>query len=417
MRYLEGLDFFGMKLGLERIEHLLEKLGNPEKRMKVVHVTGTNGKGSVSAMIGSILRHAGYKVGVYASPHMVDFRERITVNGLWIGEQDLADVMEEIIPIAEDMKGSNETGTATYFEIATAAAFRHFRKEGVDFAVVEVGMGGRLDATNVVSPLVAVITNISMEHTQHLGNDIGEIAAEKAAIIKPKCSVVTATYGGPLGVVEKAAGDVGCDISVVGRDVTFSEKSSELTGQLFEVSTSKRQYDLEMPLLGRHQVINAACAVSVAEDLGVSMDDIVKGIKNVSLGGRFEIAGEKPFVVLDGAHNPAGIRSVKQAMESLFSGRKVALLLSICSDKDIGAMAKEIVPLADAVVVTKHGFSQRAAKPEDIAKEARKHCKDVRTEPDVEKALEVAKSLAGNVGVVLATGSIYLVGDIKKLLK
>jgi dihydrofolate synthase/folylpolyglutamate synthase len=416
MRYLDGLDFFGMKLGLERIEHLLGNLGNPEKGMKVVHVTGSNGKGSVSAMIGSILQQSGHKVGVYTSPHLVDFRERITVNGKAIGQQDLAEAMEEIIPIADDMKADKKTGEPTYFELTTAAALRHFHKEGVDFAVLEVGMGGRLDATNVVKPLVAVITNISMEHSQYLGENIEKIAGEKAAIIKPKCSVVTAASGGPLEVIESKCKELSCALSVVGRDVEFSEMKSELSGQSFRVSTGKREYDLEMPLLGRHQMANAACAVSAAENLELDKKDIIKGLKEVKLEGRFEIVGKSPFIVLDGAHNPAGIRNLKQSIESLFSGRRIALLISICSDKDIVSMVREIAPTADEIIVTRHGFSQRAAHPKVIADEARKHPKNVHVEPDVRKALEMAKRLAGNVGVVLATGSLYLVGDIKKLL-
>ncbi|UCD02983.1 MAG: bifunctional folylpolyglutamate synthase/dihydrofolate synthase [Candidatus Aenigmatarchaeota archaeon] len=421
MDYLEGLGFFGMKLGLERIEHLLQKLGNPEKKMKVVHVTGTNGKGSVSAMIGSIMRHAGYKVGVYTSPHLTDFRERITVNGSKIGGQHLANIMEEIIPVAEEMKNNKDRGGPTYFEIATAAALSHFEKEGVDLAVIEVGMGGRLDATNVVSPLVSVITNISFEHTQHLGNDIEKIASEKAAIIKPGCSVVTAASGAALNVIEKTCMDMNCELSVIGRNVTFHENESDLKGQLFEVSTGQRDYSLEMPLVGKCQLANAACAVSAAEALtkkGCRVDKkaIVKGIKNVKLKGRFEIAGKSPFLVLDGAHNPAGIRCVREAAQSLFSGRKIALVISICSDKDITGMLKEIVHAVDSVVVTRHDYSERVEEPEKIAAEASKHSKHVHVEPDVRKALERAKRLAGNVGVVLVTGSLYLVGDIKKLV-
>jgi dihydrofolate synthase/folylpolyglutamate synthase len=409
MKWLDSQDFLGMKFGLERIRHLMKELGSPEKRLKVVHVTGTNGKGSVCAMIGSILAKSGYKTGVYTSPHLVDFRERITVNGKMIGKDELSGVFGGIVPIAEKMKDNEETGRPTYFEIATAAALCHFRNEGCDFAVVEVGLGGRLDATNVVDPpLVAVVTNLA------------SIAKEKAAIIKKGCSVVTAAEGEALRVIEEKCRETGSDISVLGRDFSFVKTSAGLSGEGFDYRDGKG-YSVKIPLLGDHQIENASCAITAIEALGrkgfrITKSAVEGGLSKVCISGRFEIAGKSPYLVLDGAHNPAGMRSARKALEELFPGKKTVLVVSVCSDKDIPGMVREIAPAADKVIVTRHSLEKRAADPEVIAGEARKYCKSVEVEKDVRKALERARASVTKDGVILVCGSLYLVGDVKTLL-
>jgi dihydrofolate synthase/folylpolyglutamate synthase len=421
MKWLDSQDFLGMKFGLERIRHLMKELGSPEKRLKVVHVTGTNGKGSVCAMIGSILAKSGYKTGVYTSPHLVDFRERITVNGKMIGKDELSGVFGGIVPIAEKMKDNEETGRPTYFEIATAAALCHFRNEGCDFAVVEVGLGGRLDATNVVDPpLVAVVTNISMEHTEYLGRDLASIAKEKAAIIKKGCSVVTAAEGEALRVIEEKCRETGSDISVLGRDFSFVKTSAGLSGEGFDYRDGKG-YSVKIPLLGDHQIENASCAITAIEALGrkgfrITKSAVEGGLSKVCISGRFEIAGKSPYLVLDGAHNPAGMRSARKALEELFPGKKTVIIVSICSDKDIPGMVKEIAPSAEKVIVTRHSLKERAGDPEVIAAEAGKYCKSVEVVRDVGKALERARILATKDDLILVAGSLYLVGDVKKLL-
>ncbi|MFH0956884.1 MAG: Mur ligase family protein, partial [Candidatus Aenigmatarchaeota archaeon] len=379
LRYLESRKFAASKFGLERIRHLLKELGSPERDLRIVHVTGTNGKGSVTTMISSILSCAGYRTGTYISPHLTDFRERIAVDGEMIGSGEFAVLMEKIKPVADEMEGKEEAGgRPTYFEMATAAAFLHFRKKNVDFAVIEVGLGGRLDATNVIGDnLVAVITNVSLEHTKCLGDNEALIAAEKAEIIKKGSSVVTAATGEALAVIEEKCDSLSCPLTVVGRDVTFSKIASGISGTKFSVRTQEK-YGLSTPMPGDHQMANAACAVAAAEFLSeaghrVGRKAITEGIEKAVIAGRFEVAGKSPCVILDGAHNPAGMKTARKALQGVFPGKKAILVLSICSDKDIPAIVREIAPAVERIIVTRHSVKERVADPAAIAAQARKH--------------------------------------------
>jgi dihydrofolate synthase / folylpolyglutamate synthase len=330
--------------------------------------------------------------------------------------------MEKIKPVADSMeKNKAAGGRPTYFEMATAAAFLHFRRKNVDFAVIEVGLGGRLDATNVIDDtIVAVVTNVDLEHTNCLGSTATSIATEKADIIKKGSRVVTAADGDALAVIERKCASLSCPLTVIGRDVTFSKKSSGISGTMFSVRARER-YDLGTSMPGSHQMANAACAVAAAElleDAGhkIGKDAIEEGIGKAVIAGRFEVSGKSPYVILDGAHNPAGMRTARTTLSEVFPKKKVVMVFSACSDKDIPAIVREIAPAVEAMIVTRHSVKERVADPEALATEARKHCRKVQVQEDVRKALASAKSLAGKDAVVLVAGSLYLVGDVKKIL-
>ena len=417
MQWLGSREFTGMKLGLERIRVLLERLGSPEKAFRVVHVAGTNGKGSVTRMTGAILRAGGYRAGIYTSPHLVDFRERIELDGRKITKSELSRILTRIRGIAEEMEDDPETGSPTYFEIATAAAFLHFASGGAEFGVIEVGLGGRLDATNAVNPEVAVVTNISLEHTEYLGEDIRSIAREKAAIIKEGCTAVTAAEGDALEVIEERCSEKGCRLTAVGRDILIEKKGSGISGLSFGLSDGF-SYDLKLRVRGDHQMKNAACAVAAAEALRergarIEREAVSKALGSLDIEGRLEITGKDPYVVLDGAHNTAGMECLRKAICEMFPDKKVILVTAVCKDKDISSMMAEIAPAVDAVVATRHSLEKRTASPEAVARIARRHCADVRTAAGAGEAMDMARKAAGKGDVILVAGSLYLIGDVK----
>jgi len=373
-------------------------------------------------MIGSILSHAGHRTGVYTSPHLVDFRERISINGAEISDEDLAGILGDIKPIAERMRSDKGSGSPTYFEVTTAAALLYFARQKVDFAVVEVGLGGRLDATNVVDPpLVAIITSIGLEHTDFLGTDIESIAAEKAEIIKKGCSVVTACDGEALGVIERKCVQTGSPLRVAGRDMTYTRKSSSVRGTESTIRGEYASYYVRLPVPGDYQIRNACCAVAAAEilkDRGteIGRDDIEKGLSEARLDGRFQIAGTNPMLILDGAHNPDGMANLAEAIgENVRSGR-VITVFSACSDKDISGMLKQISRVSDVIIATQHGYRKRSEKADVLAEMARKYNAQAVSEPTPEAAVRKAREAASAEDMILVTGSLYLVGDVKRML-
>ena len=387
LTYLYSLEMFGMKLGLERMNALMDILDHPEKKFRVVHVTGTNGKGSVCAMLYSILRKSGLRVGLYTSPHLVKFNERIVVGGDEINHKDFIHYTVHIRDRLGDVQ-------PTFFEFTTALAFLYFVEKEVDIAVVEVGMGGRLDATNVVDAEVAVITSIGLEHTEHLGDTVEKIAAEKAGIIKEKSVVVTCVDGAALDVVKEKRSDA----LVVG-DV---EGEGEFT---FEGK------DYFVSLLSKHQVKNACIAIKAAEQLGVSYEDIVEGLRDVYWPGRLDYLYDNMLV--DCAHNPDGIRTLVDYVQHL-ADRKV-LLLGIASDKNADEMAQMIAPLFERVIVTEGNF-----KPLDCAvlgKIVEKYNNNVTVIKDSTIALRAAIDAVSDGKLLLVTGSMYLVGDVMRMVK
>lgn len=410
--YLYGLERHGIKPGLERVSALLDALGGPQKSFRAVHVAGTNGKGSVAAMTASILTAAGYKTGLYTSPHLSRFNERITISGRKITDSELYRAAKEV------RKALMRAGIEgiTFFEFTTAMAFLHFREKKVDLAVVETGMGGRLDATNLVVPHVCVITNIGLDHTAWLGSTIKEIAAEKAGIIKPGAPVVTGeTKARALSVIKAAARKASSPLYVSGRDFHAKGSSgsfdySGLSGGLCKLKTS---------LFGAHQVQNAACALAAIEALrsnGILITEaaVRKGLRQASWPGRFEILSRRPIVILDGAHNPAGAKALKETLSSV-RRRRLILVAGIMSDKDFGAILRELAPISDEVIVTRPRGERSASLPE-LEKAAAAYNRNVLGIESVKAACKKALSVALPGDAVCVTGSLFTVAEAREYL-
>ena len=410
IKFLYSLERFkGIKLGLESINSLLGKLGNPHKELKVIHVAGTNGKGSVCAMLDFILQEAGYKAGRYTSPHLTDFRERFLINNKKITEK-------EIIKYFNLVK--KHYTNQTYFEFITAMAFLYFMDKKVDFLVLEVGMGGRLDATNVVKPLVSVITNVTLEHTNYLGETIKAISYEKAGIIKEKIPTVTGAKNEALGVIKKI-----CKEKNSGLFLSKYYKMSEIAKPISEHAQKPLVFDktdgffdvnnyknLRLSLKGDFQLENAAVAVTVIDvlnkdyNLKINETEIKNGLKKVEWPGRLEFIGKN--ILVDCAHNPDAFLKLGKEIKKL-KFRRLILVIGILKDKDIKSIIKIIEPLADKIVITKPKID-RAAEPEDIAKYFKKEYKIIE---DVKTAFNYAKKIPKNSDLILVKGSIYVVGD------
>ncbi|PNX54043.1 MAG: hypothetical protein BV458_01245 [Thermoplasmata archaeon M9B2D] len=417
--WLYSFDKYGWVFGLERITVLLEKLGNPQNGLQVIHVAGSNGKGSVCKYIRSILQKAGYTVGLYLSPHIERFSERIVVGNQEISAEDLAMLVSEIQPVVEDMK--QHGNTPTFFEIVTALGFLHFKHLAVDYAVVEVGLGGRLDATNVVNPLVSVITNISLEHTDKLGKDIVSIAREKAGIIKDNIPVVTAAREDAKETIEQVAKEHNAPIVHIDRTM-WKRMFYKGKYQGFVVQGSFKDYTVKTSLLGRHQGENIAVAIAAVEQLQmngvyITDNDIIDGIAATFHPGRMEIVSEGPLVLLDGAHNPAGMRMLAETIQEDFSSRRVILVLGVLQEKDIKSMVSLIVPCADVVIVTK-SENPRATDPsllQQIIADFDAHT-TVFVASSVPLAITHARRIATQKDLICVTGSLFTVGEARTIL-
>jgi dihydrofolate synthase/folylpolyglutamate synthase len=419
MQWLSGFEKYGWVFGLDRISALMGKLGNPQKELKVVHVAGTNGKGSVCNFISSILHQAGYSVGLYVSPHLERFSERIVVNGDEISDDDLEKIVEQVRPFVEEMK--QQGNAPTFFEIVTAVAFLYFQKRSVDYAVVEVGLGGRLDATNIVTPLVSVITNISLEHTNILGDSIEKIAFEKAGIIKERVPVVTATTGNARDVIAKVAKDHNAPVVFV-EQTWWKRVSWDGKEQEFSIQGSLREYTVRTSLLGIHQGENIAVSLAAVEQMqmqGVFLTDadIVKGVEVASNPGRMEIVAESPTILLDGAHNPGGIKVLVEALTQDFTYKHLILVFGVLKDKDIPPMVAMIVPIADCIIVTKSS-SPRAYDPVLLKEQitAVDPLKEVVVTSSVPEAVDFARRHARRKDLICVTGSLFTVGEARQYL-
>jgi dihydrofolate synthase/folylpolyglutamate synthase len=417
MDYKESVDYlytllkFGMKFGLSSVENLLKSLGQPHLRVPAFHVAGTNGKGSVGATVNSILTQAGYKVGFFSSPHLVFFRERIMVGPEMIDRQDVVQLVEKIRKVMVPEQ------PPTFFEFITAMAFDHFAEKKVDLAIMEVGMGGRLDSTNVANSLVGAITNISLDHREHLGNTLTEIAGEKAGIIKPGLPLVTGEKRKYVrNVFERVADNLGAKIYCLGRDFKVRTLAS---GEFSYFGLTRDLKKLELKLLGPHQVRNAAVALASLEllaDKGFDFTemDIRGGLKNVSWPGRAEVFSGPPDVMLDGAHNP-GAASVLADLLGQMDYKRLYLVLGIMADKDIPRIMAPLLPRATGVFLTRPDYD-RASSLENLSKAAKGFEEKVSMHSEVKQALEAAKSEAGPEDLVLVTGSLFTVGEARAYL-
>ncbi len=414
------MERLGSKPGLETISALLERLESPQKRFRSVHVTGTNGKGSTSAMIASILRAAGFRVGLFTSPYLSTWRESIVIDGEKISQDDATGLMAQIRFECEETEKAPGLRHPTQFEVLTAAAFQHFAERGVDFAVVEVGMGGRLDATNVISPEVAVITNVSLEHTAWLGDTVLKIAREKSGIIKPGCSVVTATTNDDVyNLLRERSREEGATLTRVGTDVTYATQQSDIDGQTFRVEGKLATYNLSTRLLGEYQVVNGATAVAVAEALvgrgfKLSRRAIIEGIRDTTWPGRLEVVQKNPLVLLDGAKDAEAAKSLRRSL-SVIPRRRLIAVIAISGDKDIPTMVREICGAAYYVIATIHRVKSRTADPSVIVAEATKLGKPSETQPNVASAIRRALEMAEPEDAILIAGSVFLVGEAREL--
>ena len=423
LAYLESLNIFGIKLGLERIQKLLARLDLPQERYRTIHVTGTNGKGSVSAMLAGILRHSGIRTGFYSSPHLVSYTERMRVDGQPISEQEFADCLSTIRGYIDQMVAEGEE-CPTQFEVLTALAFFYFALKHVEYAVIEVGLGGLLDSTNVITPEVAVITNVTLEHADRCGGTLAGVAQHKAGIIKDDVPVVTAAQGAPLEIIRQTAAEKNADLFVAGEDFSSefisladNYQCLEFTSELLGVV--KEPYSLH--LLGKHQIENSAIAVMTAQlihnlDDRITNKTIDDALSLVSWPARFERLelGQQKCIV-DGAHNPAGMQALRESLDMYAPAQERVLLLGILKDKDIDSMLNILLRPNDTVVVTVP-HSARAADPQSLARLVAAHVQHVEAIADNGEALDRALELANGEKLLVLAGSLYLVGGVRQLL-
>ena len=415
----EKMSFFDYKesLRLERMQRFSEKLGNPHSDLRCIHIAGTKGKGSTAAMVASILKKAGYKTGLYTSPHLVSFRERIKINDEPISESELSGFIERMKPVLEETDNKSDE-CPTFFEICTALAFLYFKEKKADFCVLEVGIGGRLDATNIINPSCCGITQISLEHTQKLGNTLEKIAREKAGIIKKDSICVSSLQDDSArGVIRKTCEDKQCRVYEVGRDLHFDQDPGRAVfegKQSFSVKGVFQEYpDLELNLLGHHQLMNAATAIGLIEslrfyDIIVRYNAVKDGLRNVNWPGRLQVIRNNPYVVLDGAQNRASARALKEAVKKIFDYNKMILVLGISKDKDKKAICEELASISDSIILTK-AKSPRAEEPMAIKQYFKK---DARCTTSVEEAMHVAEGMAKVPDLILVTGSLFVVGEV-----
>ncbi|MBL7141475.1 MAG: bifunctional folylpolyglutamate synthase/dihydrofolate synthase [Planctomycetes bacterium] len=408
---------------LDRVHRLLAMIGSPHARLRSVHVAGTKGKGSTAAILHAVALGCGLKAGLYTSPHLVDLRERIRVGDRMISQEDLAARIAAIRPSVERLRGEGDA--PTFFEIFTALAFDHFDRVGVDLAVVEVGLGGRLDATNVLAPDVAVITAISLDHTLQLGDTLAAIAAEKAGIIKPGVPVVSQPQPDEAArVIERACRETGAPLAVVGRDVTYTWSPAERDGRpgvTLNVTTPAATYGgLFLPLMGEHQAVNAATALAAAEQCPIlveclSPEGVRVALERVVWPGRMEYVPGTPPTVIDGAHNRASMERLVEALARHFPNRPVTVVFGSAADKDVDGMLAVLADqLPDAPVFFTRTNNPRAADPADLAARYRALAgREAVLVPDVAEAVRRAADAAGSAGLVVVCGSLYLVGEVK----
>ncbi len=401
---------------LRRVEELLARFGNPHLGAGSVHIAGTNGKGSTAAMIASALTASGYITGLYTSPHLHTWRERIRVNGELISEGELAALVERLKPEVEAVNQKATYGQLTTFELLTALGFAHFKLKGVDFQVLEVGLGGKFDATNVINPEVCIITSISFDHTEVLGSSLAKIAGEKTGIIKPGCMVVTSPQTDEVGkVIEETCSSYGVELVKVGSDVTWQGLSSNLSRQLLQVKGRLDSYELSIPLLGDYQLGNAATAVAALEVLAgrgfnISKDSIISGLAQVGWPGRFQILSHHPLLIVDGAHNPDGAQRLKQSLEQYFDFDRAILVIGVSSDKDIAGIVSELAPLFDKVIITRSRHPRAMALPL-LKAEFRRHGVEAQAVEAVSEALSLALAQAGAGDLICIAGSLFVVAE------
>ena len=407
---------------LRRMSKLLELLGNPQKRARTVHIAGTKGKGSTAAMVDSALHSAGYATGFYSSPHLHTFRERIRRDSLPVSERTFASLVDELAPVSSQLEEGTELGAATLFEFMTAMAFQCFAKDSVDFQTVEVGLGGRLDATNVVRPDVSAITSVSFDHMAILGNTLAEIASEKAGIIKPGVPVVVSPQQPEaLDVIAGVCRDNRCPTVLVGEDLSWRSSHADSTGQNIVVRGKLGEYDLRLPLLGGHQQENAATAVAVLECLieqghNIGIDAIEEGLATVEWPCRLEVLERDPLVVSDGAHNVYSMKTMLDSLKTFFDFRELIVVAGFSRDKSVWGMLEALAPMTSVAIAT------RSRHPRSLAPAALRELmhgvgfSQIRQADTVAHALDMAREIAKPGDLVLGTGSLFVAAELREVV-
>ncbi len=407
---------------LGRMKKLLDLMGNPHDQIKCVHIAGTKGKGSTCAMIASMLENCGYTVGLYTSPHLIDLRERITINSHMISYNDMAEAFKKIAAV----EGAFKDQPPTFFEIMTAAAFQYFADQAVDIAVLETGLGGRLDCTTVCNPLVTAITSISKDHTHLLGNELTEIAREKAGIFKRGVAALSVEQEPDVAdVFRTVAAEVGTEVQFTGKDLDFShrfEANKELgPHSRVSLTTERSRFEhLAVPLRGEHQAHNCGLALAVLDRLklhgyDLPEDKVIAGLANTKLDGRMEQVWTEPRIIIDGAHNAASVAALIKALGAHVSYDSLVLIFGCGQDKDVRGMLKQVSLGADKIIFTRAKNNPRAEEPSDLLTRFNELSgKMAQTAPDLESALKLAARAVSREDLIVVTGSFYLAGEARK---
>lgn len=421
--YIQSKAKFGSNLGLERTEKLLELLKNPHKRLRCIHIAGTNGKGSTTAMISAVLKEAGYKVGMYTSPYIEEFEERIQINNYNIPKDDFSHIITKVANVVEKVENMGY-GNPTEFEIITVAMFYYFCLKKVDFAVIEVGLGGRLDSTNVLEPILSIITSISYDHMNILGETLEKIAYEKAGIIKKAPVIAYPQKKESEKIIEKVCKEKKCELIKVEDNLINVNREiiqKNIGQQSFKLKTKEDTYNICLSLLGEHQIKNCIVVILAIEKLiklGIKIKKIciISALKKVKWPARLEIVNKNPLTVIDGAHNIEGIESLKNNVSKYFKYNKLILILGILKDKQVEDMIKILVPLADRVLtVTPH--NDRGESSKELMHIVLKYNKNCEYLEEYKECYNKGKSYYEEGDIILICGSLYMVGDMRKLIK
>ena len=415
---------FGSILGLERMTSLMHELGDPQDDLRCIHVAGTNGKGSVCKYIYEVLQAQGYRTGLYTSPFLEVFNERIELDHQFISDEDLEVYTDRVLEKVKVLTDRGED-SPTEFEVITAVAFLYFKEKAADFVVLEVGLGGIGDSTNVIKdPLVSVITSISFDHTDRLGNTLEEIAGNKAGIIKEGCPAVTSARAGEaLKVFRSRSNELNAELyetAGIGAEIV----NESLTGTVFDVTLGAKYFGLEISMIGEHQIENAICALKTIEvlqdecEVEIGIDAIYEGLKTAKQIGRFEIMRKEPLIIIDGAHNPDGARTLRETCSKLLPGKKILMLTGILKDKDTDHVLGEFRKISSDFVATEPD-NPRKLKAEEFKALIEETGASCEAEPDIEKALQITIRKTEKEGFdgVLCAGSLYLIGKLRTLIR
>lgn len=421
--YLKTLSRFGIKPGLERIRTMMELAENPHLTFPSILVGGTNGKGSTVSFLSAILQASGLKVGVYTSPHLITYRERFRISDALISQERFDQLLGWAKSLAEKVENQTPYGAPTEFEVLTAMAFRYFADEKIDIAVVEVGLGGRWDATNILEPSISILTIVGLDHTDRLGPDHFTIVQDKLGIARPKRPLVTAEHKiGVLRLIEATCTELNSRLVHVGTDVTWKLHWASEAGTEATFKTWRNAYKVKLGMLGTHQLANFGCALAAVEllrDMGWEVADsaIAEGAQNAKCQGRLQLEQINGLrILLDGAHNPSGATTLARALRTIFRFRKLLLVIGILRDKDAVGIVSKLVPLAEKVFVTQPQ-TERALPAETLAKICQPFGKGLSLHETVEDALKSSMAEAGSEDLICVTGSLYVVGEALAILK